>query len=184
MACLFAIEQLGWPLDRIVTADVWATDDIPADPPEMVEFKAKADTIIKERWGIDVEHTYAQKNGEKLTYEKLFYHKPKRKATSKWAAEMPSSPPPTRRIDYRIPLPESPVVQRSPQTPSSTGSPSRRVAGARNSNTGSSSDSSRWQHGTILGFPMRGANWCTSSLKTQPLRGRKYFPVAPHEGRI
>ena len=30
LACLRAIEHLGWPLDRIVTADVWATDDIPA----------------------------------------------------------------------------------------------------------------------------------------------------------
>lgn len=51
MACLGAIEQLGWPLDWIVTADVWATQDIPADLPPMVEFKSKADAIIKERWG-------------------------------------------------------------------------------------------------------------------------------------
>lgn len=33
LACLFAIEQLGWPLDRITHAEVWATDTIPADPP-------------------------------------------------------------------------------------------------------------------------------------------------------
>lgn len=79
LACLFAIEQLGWPLDRIIHAEVWATDDIPADPPPMVEFKAKADKIIKERWGIEVEHLCAVRNGEKLTYEKLFYHVPKRK---------------------------------------------------------------------------------------------------------
>ena len=65
LACLGAIEQLGWPLDRIVHAEVWATDTIPADLPPMVEFKAKADKIIKERWGIEVEHyrgncTFAQ----------------------------------------------------------------------------------------------------------------------------
>lgn len=41
MACLGAIEQLGWPLDRIVTAEVWATDTILADLPPMVEFKTK-----------------------------------------------------------------------------------------------------------------------------------------------
>ena len=35
---------------------MWATDTIPADLPPMVEFKAKADRIIKERWGIEVEH--------------------------------------------------------------------------------------------------------------------------------
>ena len=56
LACLGAIEELGWPLDRIVHAEVWATDTIPADLPPMVEFKKKADQIIKERWGIEVEH--------------------------------------------------------------------------------------------------------------------------------
>lgn len=68
LACLGAIEQLGWPLDRIVHAEVWATDTIPADLPPMVEFKAKADKIIKERWKVDVEHTRA-----KRTYEERFY---------------------------------------------------------------------------------------------------------------
>lgn len=79
LACLGAIEELDWPLDRIIHAEVWATDDIPADLPPMVEFKAHADAIIRERWGIEVEHLCATRNGEKLTYEKLFYHVPKRK---------------------------------------------------------------------------------------------------------
>lgn len=68
LACLGAIEQIGWPLDRIVHAEVWATDTIPADLPPMVEFKAKADKIIKERWGIEVEHIRGA-----LTYEQAFY---------------------------------------------------------------------------------------------------------------
>lgn len=68
LACLGAIEQLGWPLDRIVHAEIWATDRIPADLPPMVEFKAKADKIIKERWGIEVERVRS-----KWTYESHFY---------------------------------------------------------------------------------------------------------------
>ena len=68
LACLGAIKELGWPLDRIVHAEVWATDTIPADLPPMVEFKAYADRIIKERWGIEVEHFSA---GE--SYEHHFY---------------------------------------------------------------------------------------------------------------
>lgn len=68
LACLRAIEQLGWPLDRIVHAEVWATDTIPADLPPMVEFKVKADKIIKERWGIEVEHARANR-----TYQDRFY---------------------------------------------------------------------------------------------------------------
>ena len=68
LACLGAIEQLGLPLDRIVHAEVWATDTIQADLPPMVEFKAKADAIIKERWGFEVEHIRG-----KYTYEQHFY---------------------------------------------------------------------------------------------------------------
>lgn len=68
MACLGALEELQWPLDRIVTADVLATDTIPADLPPMVEFKEYADKIIKERYGIDVEHYKAS-----TCYEKVFY---------------------------------------------------------------------------------------------------------------
>ncbi len=73
LACLGAIEQLGWPLDRIVHAEVWATDTIPADLPPMVEFKIRADAIIKERWGIEVEHVCATKDGKRRTYEDRFY---------------------------------------------------------------------------------------------------------------
>lgn len=81
IACIEAIYQLGLPLDRIVHAEVWATDTIPADLPPMVEFKKYADQVIRFRYGIEVEHIHAvDKNGEKLTYEKMFYHKPVRKA--------------------------------------------------------------------------------------------------------
>lgn len=47
----------------IVHAEVWATDTIPADLPPMVEFKSKADKIIKQRYGIDVEHICAVRGG-------------------------------------------------------------------------------------------------------------------------
>lgn len=73
LACLGAIQALGWPLDRIVHAEVWATDTIPADLPPMVVFKAKADKIIKDRWGIEVEHICTKRNKQKWTYEKGFY---------------------------------------------------------------------------------------------------------------
>lgn len=68
LGCLGAIEKLGWQLDRIVHAEIWATDTIQADLPPMMEFKAQADAIIKERWGIAVEHVRAS-----MTYEQGFY---------------------------------------------------------------------------------------------------------------
>lgn len=79
LACIEAIKQLGLPLDRIVHAEVWATDTIPADLPEMVEFKKKADEIIFERYGLRVEHVCAMRDGEKLTYERQFYREVKTK---------------------------------------------------------------------------------------------------------
>ena len=60
LACLEACKQLGYPIDRVIHAEVWATDTIPADLPPMVEFKAKADKIIKERYGLTVEHICAR----------------------------------------------------------------------------------------------------------------------------
>lgn len=68
LACLGAIEELGWPLDRIIHIEIWATETIQADPPPMVEFKTKADAIIKERWGITVEHIRGPDTAEQRMY--------------------------------------------------------------------------------------------------------------------
>lgn len=68
LGCLGAIEHLGWKLTRIVHAEVWATKDIPAELPPMVEFKKKAMQIIKERYGIEVETVRSDH-----TYEDIFY---------------------------------------------------------------------------------------------------------------
>lgn len=65
--------RFGLPLDRIVTVDIMATSTVPAELPPMVEFKKKADKILKERYGIEVEHITAQKS-----YEELFYEQRKR----------------------------------------------------------------------------------------------------------
>ena len=70
IAMLEIIKRHGMPLDRIVHVEIMATDTIPADLPPMIEFKAKADKIIKERYGIEVEHLRA-----KWSYEDWFYRK-------------------------------------------------------------------------------------------------------------
>lgn len=46
-----------------------ATDTIPADLPVMIEFKMKADEIIKKRYGIKVEHVHGK------TAESIIYHR-------------------------------------------------------------------------------------------------------------
>ena len=81
LAMLEAIYRLGYPLDEIVHAEIWATDTISANLPPVVEFKRHADRIIKERYGLDVRHVYAiRDDGSKQTFEKMFYRvPPKRK---------------------------------------------------------------------------------------------------------
>lgn len=75
LACLGAIKKLNLPIDRAVHCKVMATKDIPADLPPMMEFKAKADKIIKDRWGITVEHITAD-----VCYEDIFYRYNKNKS--------------------------------------------------------------------------------------------------------
>lgn len=77
---LDVIISRGLRLDRITTTDVWATDTIRGEHPEMVKFKERADEYIWRKYRIEVEHLCAMRNGQKVTYEKLFYHTPKRKA--------------------------------------------------------------------------------------------------------
>lgn len=71
---LDVIKSRGLPLDRIITFDIWATDDIPAEFPEVTAFKKKMDIYIKGKYGIEVEHLCARyRDGSKVTYEKEFY---------------------------------------------------------------------------------------------------------------
>ena len=68
LAMLEVIRRHGLPIDRIVHVEIMATKEIPADLPPMMEFKRKADEIIKEKYGIKVEHISAPR-----TYEEYLY---------------------------------------------------------------------------------------------------------------
>ena len=71
---LDVIKTRGLPLDRIITFDIWATDTILAEFPEVTAFKKRMDVYIKEKYGIKVEHLYAKyPDGSKITYENYFY---------------------------------------------------------------------------------------------------------------
>lgn len=74
LAMLEVIHQNNLPLDSIVHVEIWATKSVPAEFPEMIAFKEKADRIIYEKYGIRVEHITAPK-----TYEDYFYYKCKGK---------------------------------------------------------------------------------------------------------
>lgn len=151
LACLGAIEKLGLPLDRIIHAEVWATDTIPADLPPMVEFKKKADAIIKERWGITVEHIYATKPRER--------ERERGSATQTCSTNLTIAPSTEN---------------------TSTDSQKSEVAGASGSSTVEKltyesifyrpRKTPKGGGNRIYGFPMVKGNWCTSDLKQRALR--------------
>lgn len=147
---LDVIASRGLPLDRITTTDIWATDTIRGEHPKMVEFESFIDEYIWKKYRIEVEHLCAMRNGEKVTYEKMFYHVPKRKEGRKEG-----------RNDPRIPDAAGNMVSIVTQTESQrTG---RRVF-LHKSGAGAKSSKS-----TIYGFPVslnRTGSWCTK-LKTR-----------------
>lgn len=173
---LDVIVSRGLPLDRITTTDVWATDTIRGEHPKMVAFKEQADEFIWRKYHIEVEHLCAMRNGEKVTYEKLFYHVPKRKNAGGGVLETRKNP--------GLPDAMGAVVPVRPQTERKA--PGRRVflhksgAGARNSKS------------TIYGFPVslnRKGQWCqklkTRFLESPAARGGKniveYLGIAADE---
>ena len=86
---LDVIVTRGLPLDRITTTDVWATDTIRGEHPKMVKFKDIVDEYIWRKYRIEVEHLCAMRDGEKVTYEKMFYHIPKRRGGLQTARDNP-----------------------------------------------------------------------------------------------
>lgn len=75
-AMLRAIQLMGWPLDAIVAVDIWATHDIPAELPPMVEFKDEWDKKCLETFGVPVTRLCARdKKGNKISYNDIFYRK-------------------------------------------------------------------------------------------------------------
>lgn len=167
LACLGAIEQLGLPLDRIIHAEVWATDTVPADLPPMVEFKEKADAIIKARWGIEVEHICAERERERSSRMRKCSTENAQRGNSSELLQDSRSPEAlgakTSRHDTRLTYED--IFYRI-----------RR--------------SKKWGD-VIYGFPTIRGNWCTDRLKQRALTlsclpytssNGKFFPEAPsHE---
>lgn len=156
---------MGWPLDRIIHAEVWATDTIPADLPPMVEFKAKADEIIYELTGIRVEHLCATRNGEKLTYEKMFYHIPKRKPGGKFSEGSSAGFPYTKGAWCNDRLKTNPL-----DAVSANGGDNLRVP-IHNRKLVQEA-----QRRVLSSATPSGGQWCTSDLKRRALSRASLLP--------
>lgn len=71
LAMLEIIYRNGLPLTDIVTADIWATPDIPAYLPELVDFRERIDRELLDRYGVPVTHVRAEKTFIDYFYREL-----------------------------------------------------------------------------------------------------------------
>ena len=71
LAQLEIIHKNKLPLTDIVTADIWATPDLPAYLPELTEFRERLDREIEARYGIPVTHVRAEKTFVDYFYKEL-----------------------------------------------------------------------------------------------------------------
>ena len=99
---LDVIISRGLPLDRITTTDVWATDTIRAELPDVIAAKEQIEEWIWTRYRFEVDHLCARnKDGTKRTYEQMFYHIPQRRLQNV-QVERETGPVPARSEASRI----------------------------------------------------------------------------------
>lgn len=156
LACLEACRILGYPIDRVIHAEVWATDTIPADLPPMVEFKKRADKIIKDRYGLEVEHiaTSVKRERDCLTTNSSIPSDSIKSSTanvstdSRWCEELGATLDSKRN--------HSTHCEKLTYEKFFYKVPNRRYKG-------------RFAEGTVNGFPLLKRPWCNSKLKADVL---------------
>ena len=184
IATIEACKRLGYPIDRIIHAEVWATDDISADLPPMVEFKAKADAIIKERYGLEVEHVCAMaKDGTKQTYEKMFYHVPKRRPkNTEYVGIVNGYPQTVGGASWCKKLKVNTIAERERERES--GSLKELWSDSQQSRSNAQALSRRtFSQEMPTGFPVIGVPWCNKSLKVDSLRFSQRIPSGKEKGK-
>lgn len=199
LACLEAIKQLGYPLDRIVHAEVWATDTIPADLPPMIDFKAHADKIIKEKYGYTVEHICAvrgvrnlpTKDGstsgltqDEIKAESMASLTPSERGVIADLKLMPCQELEKvtyEKLFYRIPKRRKKAMTGGEKLVMD--SQSQKEIGVPVTSNNKHCDNVKKEL-QVSGFPglaiMGRAAWCTGELKKKPLN---FLPAPLHKGR-
>ena len=135
---LDVIETRGLQLDRVTTTDVWATDTIRAELPEVLIAKERIEEKLWQMYRITVDHLCARNpDGSKRTYEQMFYHIPNRRSkTVQVERERETGSGPAQSEVSRI-------CGTNGASPTSSGTPGYRV------------------QGSITGFPPNTRyNWC------------------------
>ena len=189
---LDVIHTRGLPLDRVTTTDVWATDTIRAELPEVLEAKERIEEKLWQMYRINVEHLCAMNpDGTKRTYEQMFYHIPNRRSQSGQVERQAPA-----RLDPRIPGSMEQMVPVRPQTECPATEFRDRLRDFHPTPGTTGARSSRLSETSIKGWPLSNGRlpWCQNlKVRAKPLfsqcpatRGRKrkiveYIGIAADE---
>ena len=183
-AMLRAIELMGWPLDMIVSVDIWFDEETPAELPPMVAFKDEYDAKVMSWFGIPVQRLCATKprsqtvnvererESRRQTYRDIFYHITRR---GKYAGQIKGFPKVTGSWCKKLKYGQT-DIQRAILSSCETEdfhTHTHTPAGANQwipSNQGElvQRGTQAWR---IAGFPHLGCRWCTGQLKNEVQRG-------------
>lgn len=190
LAMLRAIKLLGLPLHRIITSDVWATQDIPANLPPMWEWKKEADKIIKELYGIEVEHNCAmQKEKYPVSNERKAEVDAHAKEDLSQFVQVERERM-ARGVSVTSQCSPPPCVSEESTLGTLKGFRQRSASGAKSSNMKKLTYEDIFYRafatgraiGRIYGFPKIKCEWCRSMLKTGFVNmaiTKTLFPKAP-----
>lgn len=161
-AMLRAIQLMGWPLDMIVSVDIWFDDETPAELPPMVKFKNEYDEKVLETFGIPVTRLCARKRSQDVHVE--------RERESGSASRIAACSTPS-------------LIQNASATTSRDSQTLRAASGASSSRLRTAVMTSTKQtycklfyrhkrNGITYGFPFLRGSWCNSDLKMAALTDR------------
>ena len=171
-AMLRAIQLMGWPLDMIVSVDIWFDQDTPAELPPMVKFKDEYDRKVKDWFGVPVTRLCAQKPRSQIVQVE---RERARKITTRRG---------TDGVTQITSIGADDPASTSEQSPDSQNSKGHGVKNSNMSKLTYTDIFYRWwnQRGRIYGFAQVKGNWCTWGLKktaTTHARIQTAFNVAP-----
>ena len=70
MATLILAAEQGIPIDRVMYCDIRFSDEISGEHPLMAEWIPEAERVLKERFGITIEHAFSETYLERFFREK------------------------------------------------------------------------------------------------------------------
>lgn len=175
-AMLRAIELMGWPLDMIVSVDIWFDEETPAELPPMVAFKDEYDAKVLAWFGIPVTRLCATKPRSQTV--KVERERERESRSVDGQRTETHSTTSQSAGSTQEPLKDSPKSQGLGAKDSSTNKLTYKELFYRPVKPRASTHTHTHRRGQIYGFPQIKGNWCNAELKLGGLRDSRIWDAS------